>query len=63
MKQEFTFEMWKACLREDCRQRHKLLISESDDVLEMFWSCGIEPTVPAIVEQADNVTRLSVSTR
>jgi hypothetical protein len=59
MHQEFPFEVWKAYLREDCRQRHQLLISESGD-LKIFWSCGVEPTVQAIIEQADSISHLTL---
>jgi hypothetical protein len=57
MKPYFTFEAWKAYLREDCQRTHKLLISDGENVLELLWSRGIEPTVQAIIDDADSKSR------
>jgi hypothetical protein len=61
MMQNFTFEMWMACLREDCRQRRKLLISDTEG-LHMLWIRGIEPTLQAILEKTSTVSYLPLST-
>jgi hypothetical protein len=60
MMQDFTFEMWMTCLREDCRRKHKLLVSDTDG-LQMLWIYGVEPTVQAIIEQANSISHLDLS--
>jgi hypothetical protein len=54
------FELWKAQLRSDCQRMHKLLVFDStgDYVLQLLWKNGIEPTVQAIIADAESVKRI-----
>jgi hypothetical protein len=61
MADGLTFEIWMAYLRDDCRQKHKLLICDGNDFLQVLWSMGVEPTVQAIVDQADSVSYLPMA--
>jgi hypothetical protein len=52
-----SFEQWKAQLCVDCQRMHKLLVFErtGDYVLRLFWENGMEPSVQAIVEDAESL--------
>jgi hypothetical protein len=56
----FTFDIWMARLRKDCGRRRKLLVTDSIYVLQTLWSSGVEPTLEAIIEQADSVSHLTM---
>jgi hypothetical protein len=47
-----SFEIWKQCFHDDCVQQGKLAAFNAlgDFVIEMFWKCGLEPSVQAIID-------------
>jgi hypothetical protein len=50
-----SFDLWKQRLQADCVQKEKLNAFNAigDFTLEMFWKLELEPTVQAIVDNAD----------
>ena len=53
------FEVWKACLRKDCEDNHK--VREFDGlgefVLRLLWQNGLEPSVKAIVDDGESIEK------
>ena len=48
---QFSFEVWKQHLQEDCARKDKLdaFMSLGDYVLHFLWERGLQPTVQSIV--------------
>lgn len=49
---KLNFEVWKACLRENCARHDKLLAFNKlgEYCLRILWEGGVDPLVHAIVE-------------
>jgi len=53
------FDVWKLRLRQDCEHQGKLHAFNviTDNVLQLFWKRGLDPTVKAIVKDGSEAIK------
>lgn len=55
------FDVWKLRLRQDCEHHGKLHAFKliADNILQLFWKRGLDPTINAIVNDGTEAIRHS----